>query len=170
MTDCMKSFTLNINQNFIFNNTLFTEWNTAGTVLPWTMFDGSATRKSDFFVQGFKNIDVYGVSMVGTVYPLLAPAQKQALVQDWGVNVLLEGTVPLVNGFFGTNTFSATQGARNVFLSKYQNEFKLIDPIQSVQKISIGALTASGIQNESGLSVDLTFEIALIIYYKLEGE
>jgi hypothetical protein len=166
----MKSFTLNINQNFIFNNTLFTEWNTAGTVLPWTMFDGSATRKSDFFVQGFKNIDVYGVSMVGTVYPLLAPAQKQALVQDWGVNVLLEGTVPLVNGFFGTNTFSATQGARNVFLSKYQNEFKLIDPIQSVQKISIGALTASGIQNESGLSVDLTFEIALIIYYKLEGE
>ena len=170
MTDCMKSFTLNINQNFIFNNTLFTEWNTAGTVLPWTMFDGSATRKSDFFVQGFKNIDVYGVSMVGTVYPLLAPAQKQALVEDWGVNVLLEGTVPLVNGFFGTNTFSATQGARNVFLSKYQNEFKLIDPIQSVQKISIGALTASGIQNESGLSVDLTFEIALIIYYKLEGE
>jgi hypothetical protein len=166
----MKSFTLNINQNFIFNNTLFTEWNTAGTVLPWTMFDGSATRKSDFFVQGFKNIDVYGVSMVGTVYPLLAPAQKQALVEDWGVNVLLEGTVPLVNGFFGTNTFSATQGARNVFLSKYQNEFKLIDPIQSVQKISIGALTASGIQNESGLSVDLTFEIALIIYYKLEGE
>jgi hypothetical protein len=166
----MKSFTLNINQNFIFNNTLFTEWNTVGTVLPWTMFDGSATRKSDFFVQGFKNIDVYGVSMVGTVYPLLAPAQKQALVEDWGVNVLLEGTVPLVNGFFGTNTFSATQGARNVFLSKYQNEFKLIDPIQSVQKISIGALTASGIQNESGLSVDLTFEIALIIYYKLEGE
>jgi len=170
MMDCMQSFTLNINQNFIFNNTVFTEWNTVGTVLPWTMFDGDATRKSDFFVQGFKNIDVYGVSMVGTVYPLLAPAQKQALVQDWGVNVLLEGTVPLVNGFFGTNTFSATQGARNVFLSKYQNEFKLIDPIQSVQKISIGALTASGIQNESGLSVDLTFEIALIIYYKLEGE
>lgn len=170
MMDCMRSFTLNINQNFVFNNTVFTEWNTVGTVLPWTMFDGSASRKSDFFVEGFKNIDVYGVSMVGIVYPLLAPAQKQALVQDWGVSLTLEGTQPLINGFYGTNTFNASQGGRTVFLSKYQNEYKLIEPIQSVKKISIAALTASGIQNESGLSVDLTFDVALIVYYKLEGE
>jgi len=170
MDKCLQSFTLNINQNFVFTNTYFTEWNTVGTVLPWTMFDGNASRKSDFFIEGFKNIDVYGVSMIGTVYPLLATGQKQALVQDWGVNLSLEGIVPLVNGYYGTNTFNATQGGRTVFLSKYQNDYKLINPIQSVQKISIAALTASGIQNESGVSVDLTFEVAIIVYYKLEGE
>jgi hypothetical protein len=166
----MRSFTLNINTTTAFSSTYFTEWNTLGTVLPWTMFDGSATRKSDFFVEGFKNIDLYGISMVGSVYPLLAPAQRQALVQDWGISLTLEGTPPLINGFYGTNTFNATQGGRTVFLSKYQNEYKLIEPIQSVKKISIAALQASGIQNESGVSVDLAFDVALIVYYKLEGE
>lgn len=168
--DCLRSFTLNINQNFIFNNTLFTEWNVLGTVLPWTMFDGSLTRNSVFNVTGFKNIDLYGICLVGNVYPLLAPAQRQALVQDWGVELGFTGTTPLIGGSFANNTFLATQGGNSVFLSKYQNEYKLASPIKSVTDITISSLTASGIQNESGVSVDLAFEIALIVYYKFEGE
>jgi len=168
--DCMRSFTLNINQNFVFNNTVFTEWNVLGTVLPWTMFDGSGSRFSIFNVTGFKNIDLYGVSLVGNVYPLLAPAQRQALVQDWGVELALNGNPALIGGSFGNNSFSATQGSPSVFLSKYQNEYKLASPIKSVQDITISSLTASGIQNESGVSVDLAFEVSLIVYYKFEGE
>ena len=168
--DCLRSFTLNINQNFIFSNTVFTEWNTVGTVLPWTMFDGSVTRFSIFNITGFKNIDLYGVSLVGNVYPLLAPAQRQALVQDWGIELGLGGTPALIGGEFGNNTFLATQGNPSVFLSKYQNEYKLASPIKSVKDITISSLTASGIQNESGVSVDLAFEVNLIVYYKFEGE
>ena len=168
--DCMRSFTLNINQNFIFTNTVFTEWNVLGTVLPWTMFDGSGTRFSIFNISGFKNIDLYGVSLVGNVYPLLAPAQRQALVQDWGVELALTGTPALIGGSFGNNTFLATQGNTSVFLSKYQNEYKLASPIKSVTDITISSLTASGIQNESGVSVDLAFDVNLIVYYKFEGE
>jgi hypothetical protein len=168
--DCLRSFTLNINQNFIFSNTEFTEWNTTGTILPWTMFDGGISRFSVFNIIGFKNIDVYGVSLVGIVYPLLAPAQRQALVQDWGVEIGLGGNPALIGGSFGNNSFLASQGNSSVFLSKYQNEYKLASPIKSVKDVTISALTASGIQNESGVSVDLAWEVNIIVYYKFEGE
>jgi len=170
MDQCMKSFTISLYDALVFGTTVFTEWNSLGTVKPWIMVDGSASRKTEFFLEGFKNIDVYGVSMVGSVYPLLAPAQRQALVEDWGVLLLINGTTQLVNGFFGTNTFSGSQGSKRVFLSKYQNEYKLMDPIMSVQSITVEEIQASGIQNEASSSVDLLFNISLIVYYKLEGE
>jgi len=168
--DCLRSFTLNINQNFVFTNTVYTEWNTSGTVLPWIMFDGSISRNSIFNVEGFKNINVYGLSLVGNVYPLLAPSNKQGLVQDWGVEVNLGGTTPLIGGSFGNNSFSVTLAQPNVFLTKYQNDYKLASPIESVKDITVASLTASGIQVESGVSVDLTFDVAIIVYYKFEGE
>jgi hypothetical protein len=168
--DCLRSFTLNINQNFVFSNTVYTEWNTTGAILPWTMFDGSISRNSVFNVQGFKNIDVYGITLVGNVYPLLAPANRQRLVEDWGVELNLNGNPPLIGGTFGNNSFALTLAQPNVFLTKYQNEYKLASPIKSVKDITVAALSASGIQVESGVSVDLTFDIALIVYYKFEGE
>lgn len=170
--ECLKSFTLNINDNFVFTSASgdFVEWNSLGTIKPWVVFQADSFTKSVFNVQGFKNIEVYGLSLVGIVRPTRSIPSNNALVEDWGVSVILDGRTPLINGFFGTNSFGVVQGANNVFLSKNQNEYKLIDPIQSVKTITIEALSASGIQNENSTSVDLAFNVSVIVYYKYEGE
>jgi hypothetical protein len=170
--ECLKSFTLNINDNFVFTSASgdLVEWNSLGTIKPWVVFRADSFTKSVFNVQGFKNIEVYGISLVGIVRPVRSTASNNALVEDWGVSIILDGRTPLINGFFGTNSFGAVQGSNVVFLSKDQNEYKLIDPIQSVKSITIEALTASGIQSETSVSVDLAFNISLIVYYKYEGE
>lgn len=170
--ECLRSFTLNINDNFVFTSASgdLVEWNSVGTIKPWVVFRADSFTKSVFNVQGFKNIEVYGLSLVGIVRPTRSIPSNNALVEDWGVSVILDGRTPLINGFFGTNSFGVVQGANNVFLSKDQNEYKLIDPIQSVKTITIEALSASGIQNENTTSVDLAFNVSVIVYYKYEGE
>ena len=170
MIENCKSFVLNINQGFNFTGTQLVTWNGVGSQFPWSVFDGSAVRKSDFDLQGFKNIEVYGFSLVGIVYPNRTAANNQAIVQDWGVLLTIDGTPNLVNGFFGTNTFSATQGAKSLFLSKDLNKYNLTDPFVSVKRITISALTANGIQYESTAGVELVFELSIIVYYKFEGE
>jgi hypothetical protein len=168
--DCLRSFTLNINQNFNFASPVYTQWNTTGVILPWTVFNGGVSTNSVFDITGFKNINVYGISMVGSVYPLVTPALNQGLVQDWGIQITITGTYPLVGGTFANNSFLANQGFNSLFLSKYQNEYKLISPIESVKDITISGLQASGIQLESGFNIDLSWQIALIVYYTFEGE
>jgi hypothetical protein len=172
MMDCMQSFTLNINNSFSFTAASgnFVEWNSLGTIKPWTVWESDSFTKSVFNIQGFKNIEVYGCSLVGIFRPSRSASLNNALVEDWGIGVTIDGRTPLINGFFGTNSFGATQGAKNVFLSKYQNEFKLSDPIQSVKNVTIDGLYVSGIQNENGTSVDMDVSLSLIVYYKYEGE
>jgi hypothetical protein len=170
--NCSNSFTLNINENIVFTSASgdLVTWNSLGTILPWTAVTPFSTAKSVFNVQGFKNIDVYGLSVVGIVRPQRSTATNSCLIEDWGVNISIDGTTPLINGFFGVNTFPAVQGGNTVFLSKYQNKYELIDPIQSVKSITIEALNASGIQYESSVSLDIAFNIAIIVYFKYEGE
>ena len=162
-----KSFTLDINQNI---NISVTTWNTTGVQFPWTVFDGTTLRKSDFFLEGFKNIEIYGFSLVGMVYPNRNPSVNQVLIDDWGVVLTIDGTTNLVNGFFSTNSFLATQGSKRIALSKNLNQYELADPIVSVKRITIAGLTANGIQNESVTTIDLLFDISIIVYYKFEGE
>jgi len=170
MIENLKSFAININQNFNFTGTTLVTWNPLGTILPWAVSDTGVSRRTDFNIEGFKNIEVYGFSLVGMVYPNRVAGNNQAIVQDWGVLLTIDGTPNLVNGFFGTNAFLATQGGKSIFLSKDLNKYNLTDPFVSVKKITISALNANGIQYESATSVDLVFQLDIIVYYKFEGE
>lgn len=166
MENC-RSFTLNINQGFNFTGASVTTWNPAGVQFPWSVYD--TTRTSDFNLEGFKNIEIYGFSLIGVVYPNRTPGNNQALIQDWGVLLTIDGTPNLINGFFGTNTFAVTQGSKKVLLSKNLNNYYLNDPFLSVKKITVSALLANGIQYEV-TSIDLVYELSIIVYYKYEGE
>ena len=169
MENC-KSFTLNIKKEFNFTGTNVATWNPTSNQFPWLIIDGSALRKSDFNLEGFKNIEVYGFSLVGMVYPNKTAVNNPGIVQDWGVFLTIDGTTNLINGFFDTNTFSATQGGKEILLSKDLNTYNLADPIVSVKKISISGLTANGIQSRSTSAVELFFDLSIIVYYKFEGE
>jgi len=171
--DCLNSFTLNINQNFTFNFPVFLAWNTLGTVQPWTMQNGigsPSTAFSDFNIQGFKNIDFYGVKMIGNCYPTNPTASRQGLVDDWGIDLELTGNPPLIGGNFGINNFGFYQGGRLISLTKYQNDYCLSDPVKSVTEIKVINLNAQGIQAEATTGIELTYDVSLIVYYKFEGE
>ena len=149
--DCLRSFTLNLNQNFSFVNPQYLAWNTlaTGTNLPWTVESGvSSSIFTVFNIEGFKNIDLYGISLVGNCYPTNATASKQGIVNNFGFN----------------------QDGKYIALTKYQNIYKLADPVKSVTRIQIDFLRASGIQFENSTGIDLTFDLSLIVYYKYEGE
>jgi hypothetical protein len=171
--DCLRSFTLNINQNASFSTPEYIAWNTANNYHPWALQNGIGSTTpavSNFNVQGFKNINIFGISMIGNVYPTLATASRQGLVQDWGIDLQLTGNPILVGGNFGVNNFGFYQGGNLISLSKYENEYKLLSPIQSVTQIQVINLNASGIQAESNAGIDLTFDVTLIFYYQFEGE
>jgi hypothetical protein len=171
--DCLRSFTLNLNQNFSFSTPEFLNWSVSPTQHPWTVQNGIGSTipaLTDFNIQGFKNIDLYGISMVGNVYPTLATASRQGLVNDWGIDLKLRGNFPLIGGVFGSNNFGFYLGGDLISLSKFQNEYKLSDPVKSVTEIQIINLSAQGIQSESSAGIDLTYDLTLICYYKFEGE
>jgi len=173
--DCLRSFTLNLNQNFSFTNPQYLAWNTSGTGtnLPWTVESGlsnSPPVSSNFNIQGFKNVDLYGITLIGNCYPTNATASKQGLVNDWGINLNLTGNPPLIGGTIGTNDFGFYQGGTDISLTKYQNVYSLSDPVKSVTQIQISFLRASGFQFEDSTAIDLTYDLSLIVYYKFEGE
>ena len=171
--DCLRSFTLNINQNFSFASPEFLNWTVVPSQHPWTMQNGIGSTTpaiTDFNIQGFKNIDLYGIKMVGNCYPTLATASRQGLVNDWGIDLRLRGNFPLIGGVFGVNNFGFYLGGDLVSLTKYQNDYKLADPVKSVYEIQIINLNAQGIQTENATAIDLTYDVTLIFYYKFEGE
>jgi hypothetical protein len=160
-------------QNFTFLPAKYIAWNTLGSVLPWAVSDGEQAPNvsiSDFNIEGYKNIDFYGVKMIGNCYPTRPTASNQGIVSDWGIDLQLTGNASLIGGNFGTNDFGFTQGSNRISLSKFQYDYNLESPIKSVTEIKIINLNASGIQAESSLSIDLTYDVSLIIYYKFEGE
>jgi hypothetical protein len=171
--DCLNTFTLNIFQNFTIDTPKFITWNTSNNYHPWAMQIGEqapSVSVTDFNIQGFKNIDFYGVTMIGNCYPTIPTASRQGLVEDWGIDLNLTGSPSLIGGNFGTNNFGFTQGSNRISLSKYQNDYKLESPIGSVTQIQIINFNASGIQAEANTGIELTFDVTLIIHYKFEGE
>jgi len=170
--DCLRSFTLNINQNFTFDTPNFVRWNVTGDH-PWAMQNGigsTPTAISDFNIVGFKNIDLYGVRMVGNCYPTTPTASRQGLVTDWGIDLQLTGTPAIIGGNFGTNNFGFYQGGNLITLNKYQSYYEVADPIKSVTEIQVINLYASGTQAEANTGIELTYDVTLIFYYKFEGE
>ena len=171
--ECMRSFVLSVNQNFVFVAPQFNSWNPVGAGLPWTVEAGLSNFPpifTDFNIQGFKNIDFYGISLVGNCYPTNAPVGNEGIVNDWGVNITLVGNPPLIGGNFGTNSLGFIQGGLDIGLTKYQNIYNLGDPVKSVTRIQISFLRASGFQFQNPATIDLTYDFSLIVYYKFEGE
>lgn len=171
--DCLRSFTLNMFQNYSFLPGKFLTWNTGNTTHPWAVIDGEQgpfVSVTNFNIEGFKNIDFFAVKMIGNCYPTIPTASKQGLVQDWGIDLQLTGSASLIGGNFGTNSFGFTQGSNRISLNKYQNFYELASPIKSVTKIDVINLSASGYQAEVNTEINLTYDVSLTFFYKYEGE
>ena len=176
MDHCMKSFQLQIGQSFTVTNTLNQSIKTWGTVGQY-FWSTSFLANSDisvYNIQGFKNIDIYGVKMLGNVTGGHGGV-KCAVVTDWGFNISLDGTPPLISGIKSTSPDgwglkSLPPDILTFPLSKTANSIMLSDPITSVKSISFNYMDAQGIGAEFLNQVQLYYALNFTFYYKYEGE
>jgi len=170
--DCLRSFNFRVNANTNLTSNLKT-WSNGLNNHYWAANSGSLG--SQYNIEGFKNINIYGIDVIGSVQTLPTAGNGGVIVNDWSIDVLINGQQPLVGGtittspnFYGINTASL---ANKVFpLSKYSNSLKFADPFESVKNINLQDTNASGIGWETSLNVNLFWNLNFVVFYKFEGE
>jgi hypothetical protein len=169
--DCLRSFIVSIDQVTTFSGTDVKTW-FVGAQEFWVVEKAGV---STFVPEGFKNIDIYGVDVIGNVSTQKAAATGGVVVQDWGFELLIEGQLPLVSGTITTspnywNIQTTTTGTRTFALSKNTNSLKFADPIGSVKNINFEVLRAQGVGGQTAGVVSLNWDLSFVFFYKYEGE
>jgi len=169
--DCMRSFSIasNLNQSFAIGPNLDV-W-TIGGENYW--FGRTVGANADFDVQGFKNINIYGIDVVGDFKS--GPGGSQVIIDNWEVNIDLIGQAPRLGGTVNPVVNLYNVNTDNFFsnsfvLSKYKRSFLLSSPVQSVTQIRFNGYTASGHANQSLLLATVNWDLNYVFYYKFEGE
>jgi hypothetical protein len=172
----MKSFTVRINQNTLVSaaNSTIRTWGTVGQYY----FSAKTTptnTPSIFNIEGFKNVDIYGVSVVGGVQGNSASVNACAVIEDWFFTIKVLGQVQLISGSVSTtsngfNINTVTPDINFIALSKNSNSVMLSTPYQSVSSVSFESLKTQGIGAEFLNVVSLDYDLYFTFYYKYEGE
>ena len=169
--DCLRSFVINssLNQSFALGPNLDV-W-TIGTDRFW--FGRTTGANADFDIQGFKNINIYGIDLIGDFKS--GPGGSQVLIDNWEVNIDLIGQAPEIGGLINPIPNIYNVNTNNFFvnsfvLSKYKRGFELQSPIQSVTQIRFSGYTASGHGNQSLLNATVNWDLNFVFYYLFEGE
>lgn len=169
--DCLRSFIVEIKQAQTFVGTDVKTW-LLGVQEYWVV---DVQGVSIFNLQGFKNIDVYGVDVIGSVQSWKTAISGGCIVEDWAFDILLDGSLPLVNGFKDAspddwNIQTNTTGTKTFAISKFNNSIKFADPIKSVKNINFENLKAQGIGGQTSGAIALDYDLSFIFYYRYEGE
>jgi len=169
--DCLRSFIIKIEQNSTFTAPDVKTWDVAGRQ-GW-IYDNN-TNSSTFNVQGFKNIEIYGIQMIGTISNQESAVLGNVNVNDWSMEIQLNGQLPLLGGvvapvnFF--NIYTTQFQASRFSVSKYTPEVKLASPITSVQSIQFQRLIVSGSDWDTVNTASLEYKLSFVFYYRFEGE
>lgn len=166
--DCLNSFSvlIRLQRGYSTGGTNVKTWGTVGN-LNWQIRE--ATTGTNLAIQGFKNIDMYGIKMLGLVYTDVG-ANDGAIVSDFGINITFTGQAPLVSGVSDNNFWPVTLNNKSFVLSKYRNEVNMESPISGCSNINFGAFSAQGIGGETANSISLDIDLEFIFHYKYEGE
>ena len=171
--DCLESFTINIRGNNLLGVPPIQNWSDPSGIRYFSL--DTIGNLSRYNIEGFKNINIYGVDVIGSVQHHVPSAAFGALITDWSFQIELAGTLPLVSG--------TVQGAPNYWniiangtepkiyrLSKNTNSVKLASPIQSVKYIEFQGLFCQGQGVENVNAIEFEWHFDFIFYYKYEGE
>lgn len=172
--DCLRSFHIHSENQFTANFTGagVKTW-TTGSQIYWSFTRSGAL--STFNVQGFKNVNVFGIDVVGAVSTFSGAPSGGAIPTDWSFQLLINGFVPIIGGTItngATNySFSNAQAKTQLFeITRFNPKFNLASPIESVSSISINALRANGTGGETAGNLNIESIFNIIVYYKYEGE
>ena len=165
--DCLKQFQFGISTARTFTTAAsnYIPW-TVGTDNYWVVQSGVDT--SDFTIQGFKNINLYGIKLQGYVQ---APISGNfGIVDDFSWNLKLTGEKPSISGVFTTNNWNVSLYPLDIRLTKYQNSIMFSEPIKSLSQIRVSNFGAQGYANNNLLNIRLDVEANFYFLYKFEGE
>ena len=172
--DCLRSFVLTIDQAGTFTGSDVKTW-ASGTDAYFLCNLRGALTKSTFNIAGFKNINIYGMDVIGQVTTQIDAATGGCLVTDWAFEVVLNGQIPQINGdvtlspnYWAINP--TDPDVKSFSLSKYTPSVKFASPFQSVTSINFDAITVQGYGNQTALTVSLDWDLSFVFYYKYEGE
>ena len=175
MIDCMQSFRVRIRGNTTVSsaNGSIRTWGTLGQYF-YSLSFAPNNGSSVYNIEGFKNVNIYGVHLNGGVKGSPTSANKCAVVNDWYFGIGIDGNYPLVSGSKGTpNDWDIlTDGTGlNIFtLSKNTNLLRMDSPMTSVKKITFDVMSAQGVGAEFLNEVTLNYNLDFTFFYKYEGE
>ena len=170
--DCLRSFNISINDDVVFSGLDVKSW-AVGAQHFFTMETDAVGDISEFTIQGFKNINIFGICVNGGVVPQIGPLTNSGIVDDWQFEIILDGQLPLISGTVGTNFFNINPNGSNnklFSLSKNTNSVSFADPFQSVKKITFNRLLIQGYGLQLLGSIALNYDLNFTFYYKFEGE
>lgn len=168
--DCLRSFNLRIYQATTFSSPDVKTWFSGSN----THFCIDKLATSTFEIQGFKNVDIYGIELTGYVQTQQA-GSANCIVSDYALELFLNGQNPLVSGIvkptpdYWSLDFN-NDTAKIVRLSKFNPSYKFSDPIKSVKNIDFTRLLAVGEALNSPSNASLEWSLNFVFYYKYEGE
>ena len=167
--DCLNQFQFYVQKTTTFTTASgeFTTWTPVGGSSSWVVKSGA--NNFIFDIQGFKNIDLYGIKILGDIQSGTGGV-SQGIVDDYNFRCYLSGEFPSVSGIFTSNTYNALTIPTFCSLSKYQNEITFIDPIKSCKTIEVSVFSAQGINPRSATQIILDVNFNIYFYYKYQGE
>jgi hypothetical protein len=140
----------------------------------WQAYTQAAIASPSIYtIQGFKNVDVYGIDVIGDVQTQTNTIINGIIVDNWNIDISVNGQQPLVGGVTtgGFYAIDSTLPDNNIFaIGKYTNSIKFASPITSAKSIVLGTTRASGTGYQSIGAVNLAYKVNFIVYYKFEGE
>jgi len=166
--DCLRSFNVNIalQRGFSTSGVNIKNWGSAGNY-HWQIVDNSLG--SDFLIEGFKRIDIYGISMLGSVFTDVGP-NDGAIVSDYALQLNLTGQSPIASGRAIIGGWPITTALNRYHLSKFTNCINFQSPITGVTNINFGTFNAQGNNGETLNSITLNINFDFVFYYKYDGE
>jgi hypothetical protein len=161
---CLDSFSIKIIQSrtFAVAGTNVKSWGAAGNY-HWGVQQSGV---SVFDIQGFKNIDIYGVKMNGFIETDLS-AGDSAIVSDYAFKLSFGGQVPLISGVVdpSPNFWGISKDVTGFYLGKYNSEAKFETPYVGCTSISFDKFSAEGNNGETLNSVSLNMDLSFTFYY-----
>lgn len=167
MDNCMNQFSFYIAKTITFTTAAgnYANW-TAGATRGWVV--KSAADQFNFKIQGFNNINLYGIQMITDVQSGTSGV-NHGIVEDYKFRINFTAQTPLISGNFTSNTFSASVTEREVSLGKYQSQILFAQPYQSCSNVEISVFSAQGYDNESLTELKLDLLAQFYFFYKYEG-
>jgi hypothetical protein len=172
--DCLRSFTFSCNtiQTFTTGGSDLKQWTTSAGNHYWQANVGTF---STYNIVGYKNIDVYGIDVIGTVQTQTNIGTNGVIVEDWNMEVRIGGIAPSIGASIGTGTnfyaLDLNNSDNNRFnLGRYTNSLKLASPYSSCTFIQLEQTQAQGIGYQTTGSINLDWSLNFVVYYKFEGE
>lgn len=177
MSDCMKSFQIRIANNSTLvagaAGVSLRTWGTAGQYFFSGEFN-TGGNNSIYNLTGFKNVNLFGMSVSAHVRGNSGSTNKCAVVEDWAFNIGLDGTPPLISGAVGSpdgwSLIARGPQLTGYSLSKHTNTIMLSDPITSVKSILFASFYIQGVGAEFLNEVSINYNLNFTFYYKYEGE